>query len=1186
MRVPKRHIGGGNRLAVEVGGTHRNRFVGEAGAADGLKVRDGTNQSRTWRHAIVIGEIVKRLQLAGFRALPIVQVQKEEIIPFGAGDGGGDTRIHAAGNKDNGFVGLCLIHGMIVPRPRALRQGRALPFSTTAIPGTIIPAPLPLRKECPKAMSRISIPTLLLLLPVPLSAQAPVPYEREITPGTPAEFHHLKKNSGGVLTSGGVRHAEAGGFWFYTFSAAPGSLMRLRITLETAALPAVMVLAPGNQPLPVSVTRLQDGTLSLQWTAPASLQRGGEILVGLSGKPAAFGVKRLRYLRLDPDRDHDGLPDSVKALLLENTPPGTRLTLTRPSAPSIFVKTERPPSPAHDFGSDGVLVSSPLTSLWHGRGASVWARNEALSLPNEADRSSFQTDFRGDTPLLNGLPVPSPTPARFASERRQLAENLAAGADGVLLSEPFYFARAGHEPVFKAAWEKIYASPWKAPESGMEPRWLAGRLMSNLLTTYTAGLSQELSRLKPGVKRVLLVPNPLSAAKRAEISPVFRLISLPAVADVLSEADPGEAKEAQLRYLGAERSLPFSYAYLKASVLDQILRGTGKRLTLTLPAPGTGGNLFSGDLAEALTASLLFPDLRRFVLPDPESRNKLSADGKTQFASLLSLLTELAQETRFSGPAQPDNGDEIGVLLSETAQWQREIPFPSDLDGLYGLAVPLLQRGVPVQMASLDRADNPDYLKAFKTLLLSYDFQKPLDEKLQIGLAQWVKRGGSLIFVGGSDPYNQIGAGWWQKAKRASPQEALFALLGIETGTAVTQLGEAEDPSRYLPVAQGEAGEGEGVQVDLTRFAASYGSAAVRLSPLSSESGLSLREAELIVGGKPAAAFRSGSDLENRFVRFENGTVLTSSGERTFGGNAALTFQFDNLPPDTTLFLKLALRGSYRLEAATAKPDETHVLIGEKRGGDLPASLPKLRVGADYPLTFYPAFPPPPAEKSGRDEERNTEPASLYTLRTGGTPVWAQEVEKGTVIFVGAAPAYFSSSERSAALLRGLVEYAHQRAGAKYSEPGSLLLRRGRFAVVKTFGEELTLEGRSVDVLSPELSVAADRVIPPFSLGIYALLETRKKSGGETLSIPRLGFVSGQVNARVETPRSTVYFVRGAQGSVGAARLDAGGRRFAGALARDACGEPVALTAGVSGSTVLLKYPNDPDGVIVRVAWQ
>ena len=1027
-----------------------------------------------------------------------------------------------------------------------------------------------------------------------LFADTPIPYETEFKPGSLTELRFFRKSNGAVITPEGVRHANVGQFLFYAFPAIPGSIERLRLTLEDANAPTVIVLTAGNKPLILSLSRLADGTLSLQWTNPATLKRGDEILVGLSAKTLSFGIKSVRYLRVDADSDNDGISEFAKSLMLEGQPTETKLTVRKAgTTPAVFAVTDSPPTPEYDFGSEGILGDAALSSLWRGRGATVWSGFAGTSLsspetgkipsPNSA---SVQSDFRGNALEWNGKPALAPTPDRFAFERSVLAGAVNAGAEGVILPEPFYFATAGYESVFRDAWAKIYNKPWADPRSGMEPRWLSGKLMSNLLTTYTSGLSQEVARLKPSVRRVLSVPNPLSAASHSLISPVYRLVSQPAVQDVLSEANPGTPEDATLRLNGAARRLPFSLSYLKASALTQIVRGTGKRLTLQLPENAEAEKPLTEDLANALTASLMFPDALHFSLSaSRKTWENYSGEGKTQFASLLSLLTELSENTRFGGEANPNNGNEIGVLLSETAQWQREAPFPSDLDGLYGLTLPLLQRGVPVQIASLDRADNPDTLKPFKTLLLSYDFQKPLEENLQTGLANWVKRGGSLIFFGGSDPYNQTAAGWWQKANKNAPQDSLFSALGIPVGTAVTQFEEAEDLSKYALVTQGDVRTLTTIEVDVTRFATTFGSVAVRLTPASADEKFTLSKIEIVIGGKTAAAFRAGSDLENRLIRYESGTKIEKEGEgRTFSGAAFVTYGVDNLPIDTKILLRLTLQGAYRVEATSAKPNDTHVLIGEQGGGDIPKSLPRLRVGANYPLTFYPDFPVAPTKKpsdatapSSQDEKEN-EPIPLYGLRSGGIPVWMQAAEKGTLLYVGVSPGYFSSSERSAALLRALVEYAHQRAGAKYSEPGALVLKRGRFVIVKTFGEQEILDGRTIDVLSSSLNVTADRVIAPNSLGIYALLEPTKT--------PKIGFVAGQVKAKTETSTHTAYFVRGAKGTTGIARIDTDGRKLTGARATNAYGDPVALSSEVQGSTVFLKYVNDPDGVIVRLGWQ
>ena len=130
------------------------------------------------------------------------------------------------------------------------------------------------------------------------------------------------------------------------------------------------------------------------------------------------------------------------------------------------------------------------------------------------------------------------------------------------------------------------------------------------------------------------------------------------------------------------------------------------------------------------------------------------------------------------------------------------------------------------------------------------------------------------------------------------------------------------------------------------------------------------------------------------------------------------------------------------------------------------------------------------------------------------------------MINVGVAPGFFSASERSAELLRAVVQYAQRRAGGSYREQGSLTLHRGRYIIVRTFGESYDVEGRTIDLFSPNLPVADDRTVPPRSLALLYDL-------GADDEPPHLGFVSGRVQAKVETSTTTAFFVRGPLNTLG-----------------------------------------------------
>jgi hypothetical protein len=537
-------------------------------------------------------------------------------------------------------------------------------------------------------------------------------------------------------------------------------------------------------------------------------------------------------------------------------------------------------------------------------------------------------------------------------------------------------------------------------------------------------------------------------------------------------------------------------------------------------------------------------------------------------------------------------------------QWQREAPNPSDFDGFFGLTLPLLQRGVPVQAVSLDRASEPGYLKPFKTLLLTYDYQKPPDARTQTALAEWVKNGGSLLFFGGSDPYNAVADSWWRQAKRDTPQDDLWARLGLKlSGPTVTRTAPPEDTRRYTMLLQGDGNEKNlrnrrAYPFDLTRFVSPTGSVAVRFADVTPGDGWGalVASAELRIGGKLAASFRAGSEIENRFLLYDNGSQF--NGEARFAdGAASWTYQFDNLPRNQPVTLTVDMGNGFSVSAAAAQPDFGHTLLSV-RESVLSKTFPRLRVGASYPVTTYPltaatvngvgqrqpAPKPLPAlgtaslVRGGPNGGDSDAPLVLYNLRAGGAALWTQSVGKGALICVGVAPGFFTSSERSAGLLRALTQYAQQRAGGSYREPGALWLKRGRYTIVRTFGQPYPMEGRTIDLLAPTLPVALNRTIPPRSLALLYDFP----SGTQ----PRLGFVSGRVQARVETANATAFFTRGPLNTNGVARLNSGGKKLTGVRALDYLGRPVAIQATVEGESVLLRYPNSPDGVVVRVGWE
>lgn len=102
------------------------------------------------------------------------------------------------------------------------------------------------------------------------------------------------------------------------------------------------------------------------------------------------------------------------------------------------------------------------------------------------------------------------------------------------------------------------------------------------------------------------------------------------------------------------------------------------------------------------------------------------------------------------------------------------------LSNFYGLALPLVKRGIPVSITHLENTGYADTWTGLKVLLLSYSAMKPLDPQAHEDIARWVRQGGRLIYCSRDDDAFQNIKEWWTERGYKAPSEHLFELMGIE----------------------------------------------------------------------------------------------------------------------------------------------------------------------------------------------------------------------------------------------------------------------------------------------------------------------------------------------------------------------------------------------------------------------
>ena len=379
---------------------------------------------------------------------------------------------------------------------------------------------------------------------------------------------------------------------------------------------------------------------------------------------------------------------------------------------------------------------------------------------------------------------------------------LDAGVEAVHLEEPEFWARAGYSEGFKREWQAYYHEAWQAPDSSVDAQWRASKLKYSL---YRRALQQVFDYIRAynvktgkNVHCYVATHSLINYAHWCIVSPESSLARLEGCDGYIAQVWTGTARTPN-NFRGVKKERTFETAFLEYGAMQNLVRSTGRRVWyLDDPVednPSHDWTDYRTNWEATLVASLLQPDVAQYeISPWPERvfggkypRNVPPADRKPippEYASELQTvwqaLTNMQQaEVRWDCGTQG-----IGVLVSDSLMFQREQPTPSDpnMAQFYGLALPLLKRGMPVTPVQLENATLPGFLDTQRVLLLSYQGQKPQTPDVHAALAEWVKRGGVLVVVDDdSDPYNRVHE-WWNEDGKTDliPRQHLFEALGIK----------------------------------------------------------------------------------------------------------------------------------------------------------------------------------------------------------------------------------------------------------------------------------------------------------------------------------------------------------------------------------------------------------------------
>ncbi len=371
------------------------------------------------------------------------------------------------------------------------------------------------------------------------------------------------------------------------------------------------------------------------------------------------------------------------------------------------------------------------------------------------------------------------------------------------MEEPEFWNRGGYSEGFKREWKEYYDESWQAQHESPEAAYRSAKLKYHL---YFRALEQvflfakEYSEKKGRRVRCYVPTHTLINYSAWEIvSPESSLADLAGMDGYIGQVWTGTARTPVI-YEGIEKERTFENAFLEYGSMVAMTKPAGRRVYfLTDPIednPNHTWEDYKNNYEATFTAQLMYPSVSHYeVMPWPSRifLGKYRVEGSdkrepipTKYATEILTLINALNEMRSSNNQIPGTQG-VGVLLSDTMMFQRFPTFGEEYtdrrhSNFYGLALPLLKHGVPVQLVQMENLLHPETLRDIRVLLMSYAHMKPMKPEYHKVLADWVKNGGALVYVGrDNDPYQTIRE-WWNQGKNhyKAPSEHLFEQLGAE----------------------------------------------------------------------------------------------------------------------------------------------------------------------------------------------------------------------------------------------------------------------------------------------------------------------------------------------------------------------------------------------------------------------
>lgn len=398
--------------------------------------------------------------------------------------------------------------------------------------------------------------------------------------------------------------------------------------------------------------------------------------------------------------------------------------------------------------------------------------------------------------LLPGLPYVLPTREwndYLIDCARKAAE---AGAIEIALQEIGIFGDSGYEKAFRNEWEEFYGTSWPHTLWSNPVHYFMGQHLRNFL--YNRQVKQVFSSIKDEFPQVkCIIANHTSPAYYGFSNSVGNHdIAALDVVDGMEGQTWSNTIEIPFVYNGQNMARPFITGFLEYSYWANLSRQfPGKEFSFITDPKGDGyeESKTLEDCKELykhqVISQLAFSNVYRYnscVWPDRAYSH--GYDGKPvatdAYRIIINNIVSLqTQMYKYQEPILTDNNSvNVGVMLLDTACYQAGGPGNGvNSNDFFGMVAGLMYNGLMVKAIPFGEVESKQsILNNYDIIIVGYDTMKPLSTLCNEKLENYIRGGGTVVYMGGQGAYEDLDLMWWRKAGFDSPEDELIYRLGIK----------------------------------------------------------------------------------------------------------------------------------------------------------------------------------------------------------------------------------------------------------------------------------------------------------------------------------------------------------------------------------------------------------------------